>query len=386
MIPSGSPPVAFSAVRGDVVVLGGGLVGVACAWRLAQAGRRVVLVDPDPGGGSSRAAAGMLAPVSEVRPGEEALLALCLLASECFSDFAAEVEAVSGRTTGYRRGGTLAVALDAGDRSRLAQIRSSQQALGLDVEALTGRECRRSEPLLDPGVCGGTLVRGDHQVNPRELFAALWEAAEGAGVQHVRARGEVLVRDGRTAGVCLADGRELGADLVVLATGAHAQAYAPVRAVKGQSLRLRMPSGAPILQHTVRGLVRDREVYLVPRQDGELVVGATSEERGFDETVTAGAVYELLRDAQALLPVVAELELVEAMARCRPGSPDNLPLIGFGDVPGLVLAVGHHRNGVLLSGLTAAAVTALACGEDVVPEVAACRPGRFGPAEEVGVQ
>ncbi|WP_337062607.1 glycine oxidase ThiO [Kineococcus sp. G2] len=373
----------------DVVVLGGGIVGTACAWRLAERGRRVVLADPDPGGGASRAAAGMLAPVSELHHGERELLDLSLLAAAGFRRYAAEAGAAGSSPTGYRDCGTLVVALDAGDRARLADVRRAQQLLGLDVQALTGRECRRLEPFLDPAVSGGTLVRGDHQVDPRELLGALRAAAAARGVRAVPLRGEVLVEDGRAAGARFDDGSAVRAPLVVLATGARAQEHAPVRPVKGQVARLRMPAGQHLLQRTVRGVVRDRDVYLVPRENGELVVGATSEDRGFDETVTAGAAHDLLRDAQALVPGTAELELVELLARSRPGSPDNLPLIGHGDVPGLLLAVGHHRNGVLLSGITADAVAALADGEPVPPEVAACDPGRFGSRtaarEEVGV-
>jgi len=367
-----------SAVPADVVVLGGGVVGTACAWRLAESGARVVLVDPDPGGGSSRAAAGMLAPVSELHHGERELLDVCLLAAAGFARYAAKVAAASGTPTGYRDCGTLVVALDAGDRARLAAVRSAQERLGLDVQPLTGRQCRALEPMLDPAVSGGTLVGGDHQVDPRRLLPALRTAAQRRGVRFVSARGEVLVEGGCAVGVRCADGSTLRADLVVVATGAHAGEHAPVRPVKGQVVRLRMRPGEHLLQRTVRGVVRDRDVYLVPRADGELVVGATTEDRGFDRTVTAGAVHDLLRDAQALVPGTAELELVEVLARTRPGSPDNLPLVGFGRVPGLLLAVGHHRNGVLLSGVTADAVAALAAGEDVVPEVAACDPVRFG--------
>jgi glycine oxidase len=361
----------------DVVVLGGGVVGVACAWRLAQSGHRVVVIDPSPGEGSSQAAAGMLAPVSELHHGERQLLAVCLLAAEGFAGFAAELEIAGGSSTGYRDCGTLVVALDAGDRSRLADVRRSQERLGLDVRALTGRDCRRLEPFLDPAVSSGTLVRGDHQVEPRRLFRTLCSAARAAGVAFRPERGDVLVRDGRAVGVRLPGGEVVGGDLVVLATGARAQEHAPVRPVKGQVIRLRMPDRARVLQRIVRGVVRDREVYLVPRADGELVVGASAEDRGFDQTVTAGAVHDLLRDARSLLPAVGELELVEVLARSRPGTPDNLPLVGFASTPGLLLAVGHHRNGVLLCGVTADAVAALVSGEALVPQVAACDPSRF---------
>lgn len=362
----------------DVVVLGGGVIGMACAWRVAQRGAQVVLVDPAPGSGASAAAAGMLAPATELHPGEGALLRLSLHAAAAFPRYAAEVTAASGTDVGYRASGTLAVALEADDRARLADVRALQQRLGLDVQALTRRECRRLEPLLDPAVSGGTLAGGDHQVDPRRLWSALHGAARRAGVQVVAARGEVHRRDGRAVGVRLVGGQLLRAGRVVLAVGARARPDAPVRPVKGQILRLRMPKAAPVLSRVVRGLVRDRAVYLVPRCDGELVVGATSEDVGFNEKVTASGVYELLRDAQALVPAVGELEVAEVMARCRPGSPDNLPIVGASEVPGLVLATGHSRNGVLLSGVTADAVADLVTGGAVPAQLQACTPDRFG--------
>ncbi|SDQ78706.1 glycine oxidase ThiO [Quadrisphaera sp. DSM 44207] len=376
----------------DVVVLGGGVIGTACAWRAAQRGLRVVLVDPAPGSGASRVAAGMLAPVSELHHGEEALLRLSLLASADYPRYVADLQAASGADPGYRACGTLAVALEADDRARLADVRRAQQRLGLDVEALSGRACRQLEPLLDPAVCGGALVRGDHQVDPRLLLAALQAAARAAGVRTVVAAGRVEVEGGCAVGVRLDDGAPVRAERVVLATGARARgsapAHPPVHPVKGQVLRLRMPPGEHVISRTVRGRVRDREVYLVPRAHGELVVGATTEERGFDETVTAGAVYELLRDAQALVPAVSELELVEAAARCRPGSPDNAPIIGPSSVPGLVLAVGHHRNGVLLSGTTADAVADVLTGAGLPAHLSEFGPDRCAPRpavlEEVG--
>ncbi len=361
----------------DVVVLGGGVIGTAIAWRVAQRGLRVLQLDPVPGSGASAVAAGMLAPVSELHHGEDALLQISLDAAARYPRYVADVTAATGQYTGYRDCGTLVVALAADDRARLADVRASQQRLGLDVEALTGRECRRLEPLLDPAVSGGTLVRGDHQVDPRRLLPALQAAAGAAGVEVAMVRGEPYIEDGRARGIQLPDGEVMHSRWVVLATGAYAGSHAPVRPVAGQIARLRMPPGEHVLQRTVRGVVHDRDVYLVPRRNGELVVGATSEERGLAAVTTAGGVYELLRDAQALLPAVSELEFVEVAARCRPGSPDNLPLIGEGEVAGLVLATGHGRNGVLLSGLTADAVAAVVSGEDVPSSVRACRPDRF---------
>ncbi len=370
----------------DVVVVGGGVIGTAAAWRIAQRGLSVLQLDPAPGSGASGVAAGMLAPVSELHHGEQSLLQVSLDAARRYPGYVADVTAASGQDTGYRDCGTLVVALAADDRARLADVRATQQRLGLDVQALTGRQCRSLEPLLDPAVSGGTLVRGDHQVDPRRLLPALRAAAGAAGVDVAAVRGEVDVEDGRACGVRLVDGEVIRSRWVVLATGADAGAHAPVRPVAGQIARLRMPPGEHVLQRTVRGVVHDRDVYLVPRCDGELVVGATSEERGFAAITTAGGVYELLRDAQSLLPAVGELEFVEVAARCRPGSPDNLPLIGEGDVAGLVLATGHGRNGVLLSGVTADAVAAVVSGEDVPSLARVCQPGRFGPPQISGAR
>ncbi|GLY29624.1 glycine oxidase ThiO [Kineosporia sp. NBRC 101731] len=363
----------------DVVVLGGGVVGTACAWRLAQRGLQVILVDPAPGSGASGVAAGMLAPVSEVQPGEEPLLRLGCHAAQGYPDFVRELELVSGLVTGYRRCGTLAVALTADDRARLAETRRLQAGLGLTVEALTGRRCRALEPTLDPGVSAGTLIPDDHQIDPRRLLEALRIAATTAGVVTVQDSGTPERVDEVLAGVRLASGALVRALRVVLATGAWARSVVPsVRPVKGQILRLRMPAGDHILRRTVRAVVHGRDVYLVPRENGELVVGATSEDVGLDQRVTAGAVHDLLQDARALVPGVSELEFTETAARCRPGTPDNLPLIGPSAVPGLILATGHHRNGVLLCGVTADAVTAaLADGDVPAGPVRVCDPRRL---------
>lgn len=362
----------------DVVVVGGGVIGLACAWRLAQRGLEVTVVDPSPGAGASRAAAGMLAPVSELHPGEEPLVALGLAAAARYPDFVAELEQASGRTAGYRATGTLIVALDAGDEAELTALGDHQRRLGLDVERLTRRQARALEPMLAPGVGGGLLVRGDHQVDNRRLTTALLAAVEKTGTRIVTDRvTEVTSAAGVVTGVRLQHGGELAAPTVVLAAGCRCgqiggvpdDALAPVRPVKGQTLRLLVPVALrPMLRHTVRGTVHGTPVYLVPRADGELVVGATQEERGFDETVTAGGVYQLLRDAHALVPGVTELELVEAVAGLRPASPDNAPMVGRTGLPGLVAATGHSRNGVLLTPVTADAVAALVA-DGVLPKL-----------------
>jgi glycine oxidase len=386
------------------VIVGGGVVGLSVAWRLAREGRPVTVVDPAPASGASHAAAGMLAPVSEVTYTEAPLLRLGVAALRRWPAFASALaedaalppagpEEVGGLD--LRAEGTLDVAFGADDMAALDELAAFMEKLDLPVERLTGRECRRLEPMLAPSVRGGLLAPGDAWVNPRRVTAALLAALERRGVPVVRARVSELVRtDGAVTGVRLAEppavpdegrgsaplaatggragGEVLAAGRVVLAAGAWSGELAevPVRPVKGQIMRLRSPQ--PLLTRCVRGTVHGSPVYLVPRGDGELVVGATQEELGYDTRVTAGGLYELLRDARELVPGVTELEVADVVAGLRPGTPDNLPVIGPGRTPGLTYATGHHRGGVLMAPLTAA----ILMGEE--SELAAlCSPGRF---------
>jgi glycine oxidase len=319
-----------------VSVIGGGVIGLAAAWRLAGRGASVTVLDPAPGSGASHVAAGMLAPVTEVHFGEEPLLALNLESAARYPAFVAELEQASGVPVGYAACGTLAVARDTDDLAALDRLAAFQRELGLDVTRLRATACRELEPGLAPGVRGGLLVPGDHQVDPRRLVAALVEACRRAGVTFVAER---------VVDVAPVKG---DADVVVVTAGAWSGDIAgvdiAVRPVKGQLVRLR---GKPGIERTIRGI----DVYIVARPDGEVVVGATVEERGFDTSVTAGAVQALLEAAIELVPDVAELELVEVSAGLRPATADNAPIIERrGDV---VVATGHYRNGVLLAPLTA---------------------------------
>ncbi|QKZ22163.1 glycine oxidase ThiO [Streptomyces chartreusis] len=374
----------------DVLVIGGGIIGLVTAWRAAQRGFTTAVVDPEPGGGAAQVAAGMLAAVTELHYGEQTLLGLNLASARRYPDFAAELTDVTGHDLGYRRCGTLAVALDADDRAHLRELHALQRQSGLDSEWLSGRECRRLEPMLAPGVRGGLRVDGDHQIDPRRLTGALLAACERAGVVFHRDWAERVdvVRD-RATGVTTTDGTALTADQVVLAAGSLSGRLAgvpdavlpPVRPVKGQVLRLTVPQRyAPFLSRTVRAVVRGSQVYLVPRENGELVVGATSEELGWDTTVTAGGVYELLRDAHELVPGITELPLTETRAGLRPASPDNAPLLGPTELAGLSLATGHYRNGVLLTPVTGDAMAHVLATGELPEEARAFTPRRFSPA------
>ena len=381
--------VAASETNAEVLVIGGGLIGLACAWRSALAGRSVAVLDEAVGSGASHVAAGMLAPVAEVAYGEEDLLALNIASARRWPSFAQQLEEAAGVGVGYQQLGTLLVGFDRDDVEALDELHRFQRELGLDAERLRSRDCRRREPLLSPRVRGGVLAGDDHQVEPRRVHAALEKAAGEAGVAHVAERvAGVLHEAGRVTGVRLTSGAEVRANEVVLAAGCWSgdlgglppEVAVPVRPVKGQLLVLRAPDGDHGLSMTVRGLVQSRSVYLVPRDDGQVVVGATQEERGRDTMVTAGGVRTLLDDAAALVPGVDEFELVETLAGLRPGTPDNRPLIGRTDLDGLVLATGHHRHGVLLAPATADAVAALITGEspEAVTEVADPRRASLG--------
>jgi glycine oxidase len=348
----------------DAVIVGGGVIGLSCAWRAARRGARVAIVErSQPPAGSTRVAAGMLAPVGELAFGEPELLKMTLAAAELYPDFVAELEQASGLPTGYRRDGALHVALDRDEAAELRRVHELQRSLGLGAEWLPPRRCRELEPGLTPSFNGGVHAPDEASVDPRALAAALLAALEaeervelltGTGVGGALREGE------RIAGVRTESGEELRAASVVLAAGAWSgqaewlpePARPPVRPVKGQILELRARDGAAPCSR----VVSSERVYLVPRPDGRLIVGATVEEQGFNTAVTAGGVHELLREAYRLLPDVAEMELVEATAGLRPATPDNLPLVGESGVEGLLWATGHYRNGILLAPLAADAI------------------------------
>jgi glycine oxidase len=373
----------------DVAVIGGGIVGLSVAWRAAGRGMSVVLLERGTigTGGASRVAAGMLAPVSEVEygPGGRRVLELGLRSARMWPRFAAELEAVSGRRVGLSTSGTLMLARDEDEARELERKLTFRASLGLRAERLRPSEARAREPSLAPTVRLALWAPDDHAVDPRLALAALRGACETTGValrEHAAVAELELDESGaRVRGVVLQRGERVRAARVVVAAGAWSAqiegvpAGVPVRPVKGQTLRLRDPAGPGLL----RGAVRFEGGYLVPRAEGRYVLGATVEERGFEDAPTAGAIYELLRDAHELVPGVSELEIEELCVGLRPGTPDNAPAIGPGALPGLVWASGHYRNGILLAPLTAELVAGVLAGEPADPLLSACAPARFAP-------
>ncbi len=367
----------------DAIFVGGGVIGLASAWRAAGRGAHVCVLEAErPAAAATGAAAGMLAPAGEASWGEDDLLSLNIESLRRWPGFAEELEGASELGVGFAGCGAVHVALDGDEAESLRRRHQLQRDLGLDCEWLAGGGCRKLEPGLATGIRGGVHVSGEASVDPRRVVAALLAALGRARVAvHPGARVVSAERGESAWRLVTADGEVFAAAAVVLSAGCWSgrldwvppESRPPVRPVKGQILTLRGSAKEPVSERIVAG---DR-VYTVPRADGRLIIGATVEERGFDTTVTAGGVHELLREAYRLLPEIAELELAETTAGLRPGSPDNAPLIGNSATDGLLIATGHFRNGVLQAPLTADCVAALLAGDDPPIDLAPFSPRRF---------
>jgi len=368
------------------VVVGAGIIGLASAWRAAERGLSVLVLERDvEGAGASGVAAGMLAPVTEALFGEEPLLRLNLESGRMWESFDGELREASGGLPTHRDSkGALVLAADRDDAEELRRLHAFQRELGLDTEWLSGRECRRLEPGLSPRVPGGILAPHESQVDPAATVTALAAALEHAGgeIRRGEAAAELLHDGEHVQGVRTGSGATVESEHVLLAAGCWSaqlarvppEALPPVRPVKGQILSLHSRGGEPL----IRRMVHTPRCYMVARPDGRVVIGATVEERGFDTAVTADGVYRLLEAAWEVLPDIGELEFVGAQTGLRPGTPDNAPVIGAAGPDGLLVATGHYRNGVLLAPITAEAIAALAAGDEPPAQVAPFSPARFG--------
>ena len=354
---------------------------MSIGWRLRQAGCPVTLYERGaPGRGASWAAAGMLAAGIEAEPTEEPLFALGRWSQSLWPGFAAELEEVSGRSVGYDATGTLVCAFTRDQAARLQRGIEFQSRIGGVFDWLTGRAARELEPGLAANLVAAALSPHDHQVDNRLLGPALAIAFERAGGTLVQHEATLDIEAGRVVGVIAGETRQ-AAEITVLAAGPWSRlvpglpksAAPPVRPLKGQMLALAMPAAAPLIRHVVWG----GSCYLVPRGDGRLIIGATTEEKGFDETITAGGVLGLLDDAWRTLPGIEELPIQEMWTGFRPGSPDDMPILGPAPLDGLVLATGHHRNGILLTPATAALIADYILTSRIDPRMTAFRLDRF---------
>jgi glycine oxidase len=364
----------------DVVIVGGGVIGCAIARRAARDGRSVVVVERGtPGMEASWAAAGMLSPLAEA-DGPGPFLELLMEARRIYPAYAAALREETGTDVGYADAGTLFVALREEDEAELRGRWAWQSAAGLPVERMTAEEARNAEPALSPGVRMALRFPGDHQVDSRALGAALWSAAARAGAEfRLGAHAVRLLREGdRALGVACADGERIHAGAVVLAGGAWAGRMEglprplPVEPVHGQLLALQ--TVPPLFRH----VVDSPRCYLVPRAGGRVIAGATVERTGDRKAVTPWGLRLLIDGATEIAPALEHAPLAEAWSGLRPGTPDDLPILGPDpDVPNLVYAAGHFRNGILLAPLTGERVGALLSGGAWAEDVAGFGIGRF---------
>jgi glycine oxidase len=370
-----------------VAIIGAGVIGLGIAWRLAAKGASVNVFDRGAAGrGATHAAAGMLAACCEAEPGEDTLVALGRDSQARWPAFAAELQRVSGIDVELRDEGTLVVALTADDQARIHHHLAHQKKLGLPLEWISAAETRKREPHLAGKLAGAVWSPQDHQVDNRKLAAALQIAAESAGatIHEHSSVDKISVVGGRADGVVLADGSKASADVVVLAAGAWSRGIAgvpaeqrpPVRPIKGQMLALKMDPAAPLISHVIWA----PGVYMVPRRDGRLIIGATVEEKAFDNTLTAGGLLSILEAAWRTVPAIEELPIDEMWVGHRPGSRDDAPILGPGPVQGLVYATGHHRNGILLAPVTADAIAQLVLEGVTEPAIRPFGIERFAPA------
>jgi glycine oxidase len=357
----------------DVAVVGAGVIGLSIAWRLALRGLSVAVFErATVGAGASLAATGMLAAAAEHEPGCHDLLALALESQRQWRQFRADLEAQSGQDIDFRESGTLVVALGRDEVERLRFRHDLHRRCALPTRWLGGAEVRVLEPALRPSVAAGLYCADDHQVDPRLVMTALRAAFVAAGgrlIEHCAVRA-VDLAGGRVAGIVTADGG-CRARTVVLTAGAWTGDVlppgltVPVRPLKGQALAVRTTPDTGTLTH----IVWTEQIHMAPKGDGRLIVGATVEERGFDDAITAGGLYALLEGARRAFPAIEDMAVDGVWTGFRPSSIDDAPILGMSPIPGLAIATGHHRNGYLLAPATALAMVAL-IADGAMPTVA----------------
>jgi glycine oxidase len=338
----------------DAAIAGGGLIGSAIALELAQAGLSVAVFEKgEPGREASWASAGILSPAPETQ-GMIPIVPLAKASIGLYPEFVANVEEILGQNVGFRPFGTMD-ALFTRDATRdLSTLIALHHGLGLQAEPLRPEEARELEPALSPEVEAAALRPDEASIDNRALTQAVLHAAKKSGAEIFPDNAvEAIWREGsRCAGLKLRN-ENVSAKWTIIASGCFSAniegvtAYAPVRPAKGQMVSLR----ADALK--IRRVLWSEKIYLVPRNDGRILAGATVEYVGFDKHVTAGAIEKILTDAIELAPGLATARIEETWAGLRPDSPDHLPIVGPTDLEGLLMATGHFRSGVLLTPITA---------------------------------
>lgn len=363
----------------DVAIAGAGLIGSAVALELAQAGLSVGVFDSqEPGKEASWASAGILSPAPE-SPAMIPLVPLGKASMALYPGFVENVEEISGMRTGFRSKGTLNGILATHAREELNTTVALHRGLGLAAEPLSGAEARELEPALSEEIAAGVLRPEEASVDNRALTAAVQEAARRSGAQILPGKGvETIWREGNRCMGVKAGGENIAAGQAIVAAGCYsanivgAAEYAPVRPTKGQMISMRCPSVK------IERVLWSEHIYLVPRNDGRILAGATVERVGFDKTVTAGGIQKLLSAALELVPGLEASQIEETWAGLRPDTPDHLPILGPTDVDGLLFATGHFRSGVLLAPVTAKLIREWVMNKSVSADLGRFSPMRFG--------
>ena len=366
----------------DVIVVGGGVIGLMSAWRLAQAGASVQLFERgQPGAEASAAALGVLTPqAADGRPDDFLQLTQASLA--LYPSLAADLRAQTDMDIELRDEGMLYVALDAGEVEALQEAQQTQQSAGVPTQWLSAREARALEPILDARIEGALFFTATRQVNNPLLCQALIVAATRVGVKiHTGQTVTRVLRDGYGITGIQVGATHHAAEWVVLAAGSWSgqieNVNLPVRPMKGQALALEAPVGS--LASGIRHILDSSAGYVVPRRDGSLLIGATVEDVGYDKQNTVTGVQKLLADAVRFVPALKEAKIRSSWAGLRPCSADGLPLIGpVPDCAGFIAATGHYRNGILLAPITAQLVTEWVTNQPQSLRIERFAPDRFG--------
>ena len=355
-----------------IAIIGGGVAGLSVAWQALKMGCEVTVYDKGTlCNGATNAAAGMLATGVETEPGEEDLLQMNLYAQQLWPDFKQQLESDSGHTIAYKDEGTIVAAINRDDLRQVQYSYEFQKSLGVDLHWLSGAELRDKEPYINPNCTGGYYSPKDHQVDNVDMGIALVKAVQklGGTLHENTSVDDITMTGGRATGVVIG-GEKKSYDRVVLAAGAWSGSFTiqkpniPVRPVKGQMLSLQMDVHNPLVKHVLWA----PKIYLVPRDDGRLIIGATVEEKGFDTELTAGGIFALLEAAWRAVPAIEELPFIKAWVGFRPGCRDDAPIFGGCGVENLWLATGFHRNGILQAPVTAQAMAQCIAG-GILPDL-----------------
>jgi glycine oxidase len=362
----------------DVAIAGGGLIGAAIAFELARASLQVALFDrQQPGEGSSWAAAGILSPAPE-NSGMISTVPLGRASLQLYPEFVAAVEEISGQNAGYRACGTLEALFSSDPQEKLSTIIALHHGLGLKAEPLSAEDAREMEPALSPELEAAVFRPNEACVDNRALTKAVLAAAESSGVKiFATSNVQSIAKDGGRCAGFLVNGEKVQSRWSIIAAGCRsaeiegAAQYAPVRPAKGQMIALRAKD------LSIERVLWSDHVYLVPRNDGRILAGATVEYVGFDKNVTVGGVQKIIAGALQLAPALADAQIEETWAGLRPDSPDHLPIIGPTDLDGLLIATGHFRSGILLAPITAQLIREWITTQNVRQDWARFSPMRF---------